>query len=221
MYYQSPLLKKIPGIYHGFGTKADPVATPLLKIWNDEKPQWNQVHGIEIAEIKKPNQKLGDVDAMITSTLHPIGIVTADCVPLLFAKEDGSFVGAFHAGWRGTLAKAAEAFTNRLLIMGEDPKNWMVSIGPAIRSCCYQVSAELITQFKQAFPYIDPKVIEPTERKLDLQAIHAKELERLGYKKFDILEHCTHCEIEGNSTVFHSYRRDGSGTRQWSIICRD
>lgn len=221
MYYQSLILKKIPGIYHGFGTKTDPVATPLLKIWNDEKPVWTQTHGVEIGEVTKPNQKLGDVDIIVTRSQHPIGVVTADCVPILFAKNDGSAVAAIHSGWKGTLAKAVDVFSQRLLIMGEEPKNWTAAVGPSIGPCCYQVSVELIDQFKKAFPYIAPTLLEPSERKLNLQAINAQELERCGFSKVDVLEHCTHCTIEKDSTIFHSYRRDGSGTRQWSLICRD
>lgn len=219
--FQSTLLRTIPDLDHGFGTKTDPVPNSFLKTWVDARPTWNQVHGIGIANVVRKNQVCGDVDALMTKTTNPIAVVTADCVPVLLARKDGGMVAAVHAGWRGTKAKILEQLANGLIAQGEDLKNWVAAIGPSIGKCCYEVSEELIEDFVKTFPEIEPDLITPTFRKLDLAAINAHELHRLGFSAVDMLDVCTYCTIDPKKgPVLHSFRREGGGTRQWSLITR-
>lgn len=221
MHFESNTLRKVPGILHGFGTKSDPVPQPLLKIWVPNRPTWNQVHGTEISEVMKLQQVCGDVDGLVTRTKHPIAVVTADCVPLLFAKKDGTAVAALHSGWRGTKARYAEKFAKKLALMGESTADWVAVVGPAIGKCCYEVSEELIADFAKTFPEIEHDILSPAFRKLDLQAINALELERLGFSEVDLIDECTYCaHTNQGAPTFHSFRREGGGTRQWSVITR-
>lgn len=220
MHFESNILRTIPGIVHGFGSKSDPVPTPVLKNWVELRPTWSQVAGTEIAMIVRRNQVCGDVDGMITKTGNPIGIQSADCVPILLARKDGGMVAALHAGWRGTKAKIVEQLATRLLAQGEVLKDWVAGIGPAIGPCCYEVSEEMIEDFIKTFPGIDPDRITPTHRKLDLSEVNAQELHRVGFGQVDVIDGCTYCEMDAKGAKFHSYRREGSGTRQWSIIGR-
>ncbi len=221
MYFESSLLRAVPGIVHGFGSKSDPVPTPVLKKWVELRPTWTQVHGTEISLVTRKNQVCGDVDGLVTKTVNPIAVVSADCVPILFAKKDGSMVAALHSGWRGTKAKISEKLAHLLEAQGEHPRDWIGAVGPAIGKCCYEVSEELIEDFIRTFPTIEPDLITPTTRKLDLAAINAAELERLGFGQVDLIDECTYCSIDPKKgPKFHSYRREGGGTRQWSAIQR-
>lgn len=221
MYFESQLLKTVPGILHGFGSKFDPVPPTVLKSWIDARPTWNQVAGTEIAHITRKNQICGDVDGFFTDTVNPIGVKAADCVPILLAKKDGSMVAALHAGWRGTQAKIVEKFALSLAGQGEKLSDWVGAIGPAVGGCCYQVSEELIEDFIKTFPEMEADLITPANRKLDLQAVNAFEMNRLGISALDIIEECTYCSMDKlKGPMFHSYRREGEGTRQWSVISR-
>lgn len=221
MYLESNLLRGIPNIIHGFGSKTDPVPVTFLKTWVELRPTWNQTHGTEVANVTRRNQACGDVDALMTKTTNPIGIVTADCVPILLSRKDGGMVAAIHAGWRGTKARIVEKMGFSLQAQGEDLKNWVAVVGPSIGKCCYEVSEELVGDFVKTFPEIEPDIMNPTHRKLDLAAINGIELERIGISEVDFLLECTYCSLDPKrGPRFHSYRREGGGTRQWSLIGR-
>lgn len=221
MYFESPLLRSVPGIIHGFGTKFDPVPNSLLKVWVDGRPTWEQVHKTDIASVTRKNQVCGEVDAFITKTTNPLAVVSADCVPILLARKDGGMVAAVHAGWRGTKAKILDNLAKTLSAQGEDLKDWVAAVGPSIGKCCYEVSEELIEDFLKTFPEIDPDLITPAHRKLDLAAVNAHELHRLGISGVDMIDMCSYCTIDPKKgPVFHSFRREGAGVRQWSAITR-
>ena len=219
---QSDLLLKIKNITHSFGTAEVPYSIPGYgyEFWTKNKPRWKQVHGSKILEVTHPNQLLGELDAMFTTEpLVPIGIVTADCVPLFLSKKDGNAVVAIHSGWRGTIAGIlARAWET----VRDDPNNWIAAIGPCISAPRYEVSESLIDDFKNAFPSIDPLVIEPQKRHLDLEAIQKQILLSLGFsdENIDSMHRCTFSEQKRGKPLFHSYRREGSKQRQLSIIMR-
>jgi YfiH family protein len=221
MYFESDLLRKVPGIMHGFGSKWDPVPNTFLKTWVDLRPTWQQTHGTDVGIVVKRNQLLGDVDAMYTKSTNPIGVVTADCLPILLARKDGGAVAAIHSGWRGTKAHIVEKVAIAMQAQGEDLSQWVAAIGPSIGKCCYEVSEEMIEDFIKSFPDIEPDTISPTPRKLDLAAVNGYELGRVGISAVDFIEECTSCSMDpAKGPIFHSYRREGSGVRQWSLISR-
>jgi YfiH family protein len=83
-----------------------------------------------------------------------LGIQTADCIPVLVADRKNRAVAAFHAGWRGTLARIVENGVGRMrLEFGSRPEHLMASIGPGIGQCCYSVGDEVRQQFESQFPY--------------------------------------------------------------------
>jgi polyphenol oxidase len=83
-----------------------------------------------------------------------LGIQTADCIPVLLADRKNRAVAAFHAGWRGTLARIVENGVGRMrLEFGSQPENLLASIGPGIGQCCYAVGQELREQFESQFVY--------------------------------------------------------------------
>jgi polyphenol oxidase len=83
-----------------------------------------------------------------------LGIQTADCIPVLVADRKQRAVAAFHAGWRGTLARIVENGVGRMrLEFGSRPEDLIASIGPGIGQCCYSVGQEVREQFESQFLY--------------------------------------------------------------------
>jgi YfiH family protein len=94
-------------------------------------------------------------DGMVSSVPHLLlAIQTADCLPVLLADPEHHAVGAFHAGWRGTLARIVEKGVGRMRKeFGSDPAKLVAAIGPGVRVCCYQVGRELRDRFETQFAY--------------------------------------------------------------------
>jgi len=85
-----------------------------------------------------------------------LGVQTADCLPVLLADTKRRAVGAFHAGWRGTLKRIVEKGVGEMRRQfGSDPADLRAAIGPAIHSCCYQVGEEVREKFLSQFAYAD------------------------------------------------------------------
>jgi len=83
-----------------------------------------------------------------------LGIQTADCIPVLVADRKQRAVAAFHAGWRGTLARIVENGVGRMrLEFGSRPQDLIAFIGPGIGRCCYAVGEEVQQQFESQFNY--------------------------------------------------------------------
>ena len=117
-----------------------------------------QVHGNRLIEIQAgvPLPTPEEGDGLVTTTPgRALGILTADCLPIFVAEPRHPMVGLIHAGWRGlqqgVISKAAQLLRDRY---GIAPSRVQVVIGPAIRSCCYEVGEE----FRGLFPrsYLSP-----------------------------------------------------------------
>ena len=105
-----------------------------------------QVHGTHVVTVNEawaPGQ--GEAaDAMVTN--RPglgLGVVTADCAPVLFADSDGVIVGAAHAGWRGAMAGVLEATIAAMIALGTSAARISVAIGPCIAQPSYEVGPDL------------------------------------------------------------------------------
>ena len=83
-----------------------------------------------------------------------LGILTADCVPVLIADTRTHAVAAFHAGWRGTLARIVERGIGTLRRdFGSRPQDLIAAIGPSIGACCFAVGEEVRHEFESQFAY--------------------------------------------------------------------
>jgi YfiH family protein len=98
-----------------------------------------------------------------------LAIQTADCLPVLLVDPEHHAVGAFHAGWRGTLARIAEKGVGRMRKeFGSDPSKLLAAIGPGVRACCYAVGSEVRDKFDSQFAY----AAELFEEVYDSNAVH-------------------------------------------------
>ena len=95
-----------------------------------------------------------DVDGMITNVPGLVlATFYADCVPLYFIDPVHRAIGLSHSGWRGTVAKIGEVTVQRMKEeFGSDPSEIYGAVGPSICQDCYEVSEDVIEQFRAAFP---------------------------------------------------------------------
>jgi YfiH family protein len=105
-----------------------------------------QVHGNRVVTVTQPwRTGQGEkADAMVTD--RPglgLGIVTADCAPVLFADADGAIVGAAHAGWRGAVLGVLEATVAAMTALGASSGRIVAAIGPCIARESYEVGPDL------------------------------------------------------------------------------
>src|ERR1700722_3022971 len=113
------------------------------------EPCWlSQVHGIRVADLDSPGAAPGPADAAIArGSAKVCAILTADCLPILFASGSGDTVAAAHAGWRGLAAGVIEATVHA---MGTPPGSVLAWLGPAIGPKHFEVGAEVRDTFLEA-----------------------------------------------------------------------
>lgn len=105
-----------------------------------------QVHGAEVATVTEPWVPGAGprADAMVTDRPGiALGIVTADCAPVLFADATAGVVGAAHAGWRGAVGGVLEATIAAMEALGASRTRIAAAIGPCIAQASYEVGADL------------------------------------------------------------------------------
>jgi YfiH family protein len=152
-----------------------------------------------------------------------LAVQVADCFPILVADPDTMTVAAIHAGWRGTrsriLSKTVAAMRR---VSGTDPGNLRVALGAGIRSCCFEVGAEVVAQFHHEYPngaLVARHPVHEGKFLLDLAAALHYQAEETGIRPdrvFD-LGLCTRC----NPDEFFSYRREGERSgRMMGLIGR-
>jgi len=209
----SSLLSSIPGLRHGFGSASALVPVELATVW-ELRPAKRQVHGTQIAAIDKPQQQVGEADGFHTAISGlPVSIITADCIPLLLARRDGSQIAAVHAGWRGLYDGIIPA---ALDAMGEGA-NIVAAVGPTICASCYEVSEELAEDFAQRFAALPRDVVLPTYRHLDLRAVAEYQLRAAGVKEIEHVGGCTCCARDAaGKPIYRSYRRGDRGSQMHS-----
>ena len=195
------------GVPHGFGQKGTEVPA------NTQFPK--QLHGVEVHQFGAKDNVDGRSLAPSADAVWAgqeglmVGIVTADCVPVLVSDRDGECVAAIHAGWRGLAAGVIEAGISAL----PKPARELVSaVGPAARGCCYEVDAPVRKALDRRYGRHLDLVLESGRAEhfqLDLPLLATRILEDLGIPADQIgVEQrlCTIC----NEARFDSYRRDGA-----------
>src|SRR6185312_1651889 len=91
-----------------------------------------------------------DGDAMVTVLPGVVlGILTADCVPVLFADAEAGVIGAAHAGWKGAVGGVLENTLAAMVKLGAEPARVAAAVGPAIAQTHYEVGADLRARFEE------------------------------------------------------------------------
>ena len=215
----------------------DGTAWPLLQV--------KQIHSAIVHRVNAAIHEPFAGDGLISNQAGLLlSIKTADCVPVLIADTKRRVVGAFHAGWRGTAARIAEKGVGEMRRQfGSLPRDLRAAIGPCIRSCCYQVGAEVRAEFESQFSYADQLFEEVfdsnaihvrypllflnqrapghgdlgPEIHLDLVAANRRQLEDAGLREehISVVEGCTACDTRR----FFSHRAEfGKTGRMMAVI---
>ncbi len=154
--------------------------------------------------------KYEDVDGMITD-VPELCLVTfyADCVPLFFLDPVKKVIALSHSGWRGTVGKIGQVTLEKMReVFGSDPRDVIVAIGPSICQDCYEVSRDVVEEFKASFAqeHWESLFYKKTDDKFQLNLWRANEIILLesGIKKenLTIANLCTCC----NSELMFSHR---------------
>ena len=134
-------------------------------------------------------------DSLVTQTQGlAIGIVTADCMPVLFSDPEARVIGAAHAGWRGALAGVLENTLAKMARLGAKPANTRAALGPCLRQPNFEVGLDLLRAFTAKYPesvrFFAPGKSDE-KRQLDLAGFAAWRLQQAGVTQFDDLDQCT------------------------------
>ncbi len=185
----------------------------------------NQVHGDTIVTVRTPQpMDFEDADGIITDVPNlPIGILTADCVPVLYADTQHKVVGAVHAGWKGAFLKIHVKMIQKLKAMGIPANQIKAVVGPSIQQGSYEVDHGFYERFASQHPsnvnYFFPSIKEQHHHfdlpRLVYEDLMTKGLFSVDWVRLDTVIH---------DDMFFSHRRATlSGTpvtgRQLSVVC--
>lgn len=161
-------------------------------------------------------------DAMVTD--RPgllLGIITADCAPVLFADIDAGIVGAAHAGWRGAVAGVTDNTIAAMEGLGANRDRIVAAVGPCIAQASYEVDATFRDALVQTDPSNDRFFVPGAAGKphFDLEAYIVARLDSAGIGRVEALSLDTYADADR----FFSYRRATHGGdpdygRQFSLI---
>lgn len=226
-------LSVIPGLVHGFTDREGGVSTgryaslDMGAKWGDELDAVlenrrrvahaagfdpaqlrlvKQVHGVAVARAIATDDR-SEADALWCERTDGVvvGVLTADCVPVLLADRDGRVAAAVHSGWRGTVAGVVSRTIAALAAAGIAPDDLVAAIGPCIEQAAFEVGPEVAAQFPAGHV-----VTRGARPHVDLVATIREELERGGVTAIERVGGCTHAHPDR----WFSFRRDGAGIGQ-------
>ncbi len=227
---------KLPSIAHGFFTRGGGVSTGLFASLNcglgsgddmvavtrnresvarqlglppESLVTAYQVHSPKVINVTTPwkPEDRPQLDAMVTSTKGvALGVLTADCGPILFADPKASVIGAAHAGWKGALAGVTTSVIEAMEQLGAARENIIAVIGPTISQSNYEVGPGFPETFTKADPadqQFFAQSVKSGHQMFDLPAYIAGRLKRQGITRIHDLGLCTYAD----EARFFSYRR--------------
>lgn len=169
----------------------------------------HQVHSPDVVMVEAPWPRSENPQADALVTRQPgicLGVLSADCVPILFADPEAGVIGAAHSGWKGALSGVADATVAAMCRLGAERARIRAAIGPAIQQYSYEVGPEFPGRFAEA----DAEALDffqassrPGRYMFDLPGYVERRLGRLGLAAIGNtgLDTCSDAER------FFSYRR--------------
>ena len=232
----SGLLRGIEGVRHAFFTRSGGVSTDVYSSLNCglgsrddssnvmenrhraaaflDRPAsslrtLSQVHGTRVVTVGKETG-IADrslADGMVTNIRGSLlGILTADCAPLLFVDPDNDVIGAAHAGWRGALDGIVESTVEAMVSLGARRGSILAAIGPCITQGSYQVGEEFRDRFVAENAENGTFFLADNEEAkflFDLPEFLISRLKTAEVGQYEWIPRCTYSEKDR----FFSYRR--------------
>ncbi|MGQ0610468.1 MAG: peptidoglycan editing factor PgeF [Paracoccaceae bacterium] len=166
----------------------------------------HQVHSAEVVRVDGPLPGRPRADAMVSAVPGiGLGILTADCQPVLFCDPQAGVIGAAHAGWRGARDGVLEATLAAMADLGARPENTRAVIGPTISQRAYEVGQEFFDSFRDDDPASVRFFANGSGGKylFDLPGYGLSRLRAAGVVQAEWTGHCTYSD----AGRFFSYRR--------------
>ncbi len=217
---QAEELSSIPhGFLTGIGHESEP--DPAIIAPGAQLVLAKQVHSPTALTVDAPfaDDARPEADALVTRTPGLVlGIVTADCAPVLFADMQAGVVGAAHAGWRGAHFGVLEATVRQMEALGAKRQNIAAAIGPTIAEENYEVGYDFREQFENRHDDFFRRG-RPGKWHFNLPAYVFWRLESLKLGRIGHLALDTYADEQR----FHSYRRathrgEPAKGRQFSLV---
>ncbi|MBY0407588.1 MAG: peptidoglycan editing factor PgeF [Rickettsiales bacterium] len=168
-----------------------------------------QIHSPNVVTLVQPwtRETAQEGDALVTKTPGvALGILTADCVPILFADSEARVIGAAHAGWKGAFTGVVENTLAAMETLGADRSRIHAAIGPAINQSSYEVGPEFKDRLTQQAPekerFFLPS-LKQGHHMFDLKGYVRKQLQQADIGTINTLANDT-CSEEDD---FFSFRR--------------
>ena len=184
----------------------------------------HQIHSAQVVEVTEPwsPEARPRADAMVTARPGlALGVLTADCTPVLLADRDAGVVGAAHSGWQGALAGVLGATVAAMERLGAAPERIVAAVGPTIGRRSYEVDEGFFARFVAADEDNDLFFTDgrPGRYQFDLEGFVLARLAAAGVRRIEALGLDTYAD----EARFYSYRRathrgEPSYGRQMSII---
>jgi hypothetical protein len=218
-----PAWSVVPGLVHGFFDRHDcrePVDWPGVLARHGvglplARPR--QVHGATVLLVDEVTASSEGDAVVATRSGVAVGIITADCAPVLLRDRCGRAVAAVHAGWRGAAAGVVQrALAMLSRVAGVEAAQVEVVVGPAVGACCYEVGDEVRRAFAARGGTELGFAFTPRRDRFmfDLRAAVGALAQAAGAGAVRHLGPCTMCDAS-----YASYRRDGAAAgRQLSFI---
>ena len=181
-------------------------AAETLGVEADQLVSVHQTHSARAVAVDAPPETPIEADAMVTATPGlALGILTADCQPVLFSDGDNGVIGAAHAGWKGALDGILEATLEAMERLGAERGRIRAVIGPSISQRAYEVGPEFFERFmdedsSHARFFANG---EGDRLQFDLIGFGLARLRASGIASASWTGHCTYSDPDH----FYSYRR--------------
>jgi polyphenol oxidase len=180
-----------------------------------------QVHGTKVvlARAPQPRRPTLEADALVADRPGiTLGVLSADCAPVLLADADAGMIGAAHAGWRGALAGVIEATVEAMAERGAVRERTVAVVGPCIAQASYEVGPELLTRFTDHDPG-SAALFEPvrsSDRLLfDLKAYVLRRVAAAGVEQRMALPDDTHAD---EARFFSARRSRQRGADRFGLL---
>jgi YfiH family protein len=154
-----------------------------------------------------------------------LGVGTADCVPVLVVDVEKRVVAAFHAGWRGTVARIVEHGIGKMTDeFGSQMGDLVAAVGPSIGACCYAVGEEVRSEFGSQFGYAEELFSRghAGEMRLNLWEANRRQLvdAGVGEARISLVGECTGCarDVSGALRYFSHRGEKGVAGRMLNVV---
>jgi hypothetical protein len=195
----------------------------ILGFSPDQLVTVKQVHSVTVLEVTRlpgPGDK-PEADALVTRVPGiALGILTADCTPILFADPVAGVIGATHAGWKGAVGGIAEATVAAMVDLGARPERIVAAIGPTISGPNYEVGPDFAANLLRDHRDAANRISTPAggREHFDLPGFVFDHLANAGVSLIDDLGICTYAEPKKYFSHRYATHKGTSAGRQLSVI---